>query len=383
MVKLAEREGNSFTVCWMGDIAAPTVQAPAPTTAPQPAPALPGGGRAGRAERRTGAISKVQSAISAEAPAAPAVAQPAAAAPKAVEPPKAAEAPKTLEQPKPDEKPDPSTERGLRQLEAAKKKWLDEQNAAKAELDVQRAEIARLRKEAEGKVTSAKDLEGLSPKDLIAKFAHYTDADWHALSRLSYAITKEGKADPRAAQAAQDAERALGSRATADKVAELEAKYEKQIADLKEQFASEFTRRDNASFASRWLEDATKAIPTDKPSFASKQFANDPDGTRAELLAIGQELEKSNDGIAPTHAEVIAEFEKRKVAALRALGLDPDALLAPPKPAPAPAPTTRTLNPIAPTITRPENAPKTREERRVGALAKVRASARTTADQLP
>ena len=347
----------------MADTAA--AQAPAPALEAPAAPPVDRG--PGRAERRAAAIAKMQlnGKAAATAPQAAPVEKPAEAKP--LETPKQAEP----------EKPDAATERGLKQIEQARKKFLDEQAAHKAELEVQRAEVARLRKEAEGKVTSKEELRKLSPTELLEALEHFGEDDFDILSRSAYARTKAGKTDPRAQAAAQEAARTQGSRS---KEAQLEA-HIKTLEEKIEKLGGEFTRRDQASFAERWVGEAVKAIPVDKPTFLSKLYANEPDTARRELLAIGAELEKANDGEAPTQAEVIEEFEKRERARLKSRGIDADALLAPPKPAPAePKTATRTLNPSMANVTRPETAPKTREERRALAIANLRAASRASTD---
>lgn len=363
---------GSITVFEMADPAAAAAPPPAPAAAATPP--QPGNRIAARAERRATAMTRLQSDVATERASAP------APVPEAPKP--AAPAPAEAKPADPaTEKPDPATERSLRQVEQARKKSLDEITAGKAELEVQRAEIARLRKEAEGKVGSIGELKKLSPTALLEALDHFTEDDHDILSRAAYARTKAGKTDPRAQAAAQEATRAQGSRAAVAEVAQLKA----TIAELEAKVSGEFTRRDHASFAEKWLGETTKAIPTDTPTFIAKLHANEPETARRELLAIGQELEKANDGEPPTHAEVIAEFEKRKRASLKSMGLDPDALLAPPKPA-APAAAAkpagaRTLDVAAANVTRPANAPKTRDERRDAAVARIRAERRTTADQ--
>ena len=306
----------------------------------------------------------------AEAPAAPVVVtapKPAAVAPVAPAPASDAVA----------EKPDPATDRGLRAIEQARKKFLDEQTSSKAELEVQRAEIAQLRKAAEGKVTSLEAVKKLSAIELLDARDDLTDDDYDIISRASYARTKAGKADPRAQEAAQEASRRQSARGTTSELADLR----ETVKQLEAKLTGEFTRRDQASFAERWVGDAVKAIPTDKPTFLSKLYANEPDTAKRELMHIGAELEKANDGEAPTQAEVIEEYEKRKHAMLKSMGIDGAALLAPPAPAPATKAGGRTLDPGAANLTRAENAPKTREEKRATAIANLRTRQRATADQ--
>lgn len=349
----------------MADTATAQVEQPAAPQTPAAAPTND------RAARRASAIANLQAtrATAAVAPAAEAP-KPAAAAPTA--PAKPAEAAS--------EKLDPAAERGLRAVEQAKKKHLDEVNSAKAELEVQRAEIAKLRKDAEGRLASREELKKLKPTELLDSLDHYGEDELDILSRAAYARTKAGKADPRAQQAAQEASRAQGGKAAQAEVAELR----ETVRQLEAKLTGEFTRRDQRAYAEHWVGEAAKAVPADKPTFLARQLAAEPESARRELLVIGAELEKANDGEPPTHAEVIAEFETRKRAQLKSLGLDPDALLAPPKPAApvAPAkPATRTLDPGAAGVTRAENAPKSRDERREAAIAKLKASRTMTADQ--
>lgn len=354
----------------------PLAATQAPTAAPD-APAAPANGavvnrgasRADRADRRAVAVAKLQSGIVGAEPIVSDAGKQAPEVHKAAEPPKPAEL----------DKPDPTTERGLRAVEQAKKKFLDEQNAAKAELEIQRAEIARLRKEAEGRVASRDELKKLSPTELLDALEHFSEDDHDILSRAAYARTKAGKTDPRAQAAAQEAARSQSARGAVAEVAQLK----QTIEDLRSELRGEFTKRDQRSFAERWVGETVKAIPADKPTFLAKLHANEPETAQRELIQIGAELEKANDGEAPTPAEVIAEFEKRKRAQLKSLGLDADALLSPPKaatPPPAAKPAARTLDVTAANMTRAENSPKTRDERREVALAKLRAQQRT-ADQ--
>lgn len=356
----------------MADAAAAGAQPNAPADAAAAAPAA-GSRGAARDARRTTAITRLSAAVAQAAAAEPPKAETAATPAPKPEAQKPSEA----------EKPDPATERGLRAVEQAKRKFLDEQNAAKAELDVQRAEVARLRKEAEGKVSSRQDLKGLKPTDLLDALDHYGEDELDILSRAAYARTKAGKTDPRAQAAAQEASRAQGSKAAQAEVAELR----ETIKQLEEKLTGEFRQRDAAAFQRHWVDEAVKAIPADKPTFLSKLHANEPDAAKRELLTIGAELEKANDNNPPTQAEVIEEFEARKRASLKAMGLDPDALLAPPKAADPVTTTAATAKPrtldvtTAPNITRPANAPKTREERRDRALANLADRQRATADQ--
>lgn len=361
----------------MGDEAALAV-APTETPIPAKTPVAPPGQRMTRQQMRESAMKRIQAEGGGAAIVEKSRAEDAAAtaAPAATEAPKPAE-PKIEAKSVESEKDDPATERALRKIEEAKKKLLDDQKAYKLELEVERAEALRLRKEAEGKLGSVDELKKLKPKDLIAHLSHLSDEDFDALSRLSYARTKAGQADPRAAAAAADAERSIASRTSDDRIAKLE----KQLEDERKAWQDEFRRRDMMDYANKWIDEAVKSAPKDKPSLFGKALESDPKVAREEMIAIAREMEKANDGEQPTHAELFAEFEKRKRAMLKSYGINVDEYLAPPKAAPAKKSTT--LDAGAPVqMTQKGEAKMTRQEMRANAMAKVRAAAKQTADNV-
>jgi hypothetical protein len=339
---------------------------------------------AARQSRRASAVAKINAARTAEVTPveAPAVTE----APKAVteaKPPAPVEA-KQPDPPKPAEAPaadDEATKRGLLQIEHARKRFQEEQASVKAELEVQRAEIARLRQEAQGKVSSIEELKKLDLSALLDKLG-YDDAALTRLSRESYYRTAEGQKNPAAKQAVDE----VRTRTTISAVEEQMAELRKELAEAKEAAKAAKEMIFQREYANEWLDGALKEVPADKPTFISKLTAKNPRGARAALLAIGGELEQAH-GAAPTAAEVIAEYEKRQRDYLESQGFDVESLLTPPapKPAPAPAPApkpARTLEVGATQITRPETVPQTREERRANALAKLRMQQRQTADRV-
>jgi hypothetical protein len=352
---------------------------------------------AARQARRSSAMAKIQASHAADE-ASPQVVSSAAPA-TVVEPPKQtpAPAPKPADVAKPIEaKPaepakvaDPSpaedaaTQRGLAQVEHQRKRFLDEQAAWKAEVSVREAEIARLRQEAQGKVSSIEELKKLDEAELLDKLG-YDDQRLARLSRESYFRTAEGQKKPEAKQAVDE----YRQRST---VSAMEQKYEelaKQNADLAAKLEATQKLIFQREYANEWVDGAVKEIPADKPTLFSKLLAKNPKGARTELLAIGGELEKQSNGVAPTAAEVLAEYEKRQRAFLESRGFDVDEMLTPKAAAPAPAaaaakPAARTLDVGGSTqITRADALPKTREERRNIALAKLRMRQRQTADQV-
>lgn len=375
----------------MGDAAAQVAPSPAPV------PVLSAEDRqvemlrnreAMRQSRRAGAVAKLQAAH-AEAPPTEAAVEPSKAViaetVKPIDPakPAAVTVADTIKPAETSAAEDEATKRGLAQIEHARKRFLDEQNAWKAQQAVHEAEVARLRQEAQGKVSSIDELKKLDIPTLLDKLA--LDDTRHAqLSRESYFRTAEGQKNPAAKQAVDDVRQRTS-------VATMEERYstlEKSNAELKAELEATRKLIFQREYANEWVDGAVKELPADKPTLFAKLLAKNPKGARATLLSLAGELEKTGGDAAPTSAEVLAEYEKRQRAFLEAQGFDVDTLLAvkPAVPtvsaAPAAKPATRTLNVNATQITRSDALPKTREERRNDALAKLRMRQRQTADQV-
>lgn len=273
---------------------------------------------------------------------------------------------------KPEEPPaDSHTAKALEAIEKRDKRAREQLAAdiksAKAELEAERAEIARLRAEISGKSSSFDDLKKLPParRYLEALKAVEINPDdeetMEVVARDSYARSKSGKADPK-------------NKAYAEQVAEKRG-LETELAELRkmvEETRNEFSTRDQKAEAERfqqtYLDEAVKAIPTD-PTFIGRAHAAAPARARAELLAIGQRLERDN-GETPTHAEVIAEYERLAKADLVERGFT-DAQIAAMLTKPAatieapakPAPSRTTIDPAHGSVTTPINGTPSREQK--------------------
>lgn len=270
-----------------------------------------------------------------------------------------------LNDPAPDAKPiepkqdelDDKTKRGLAAIEKQAKKFRDEQATERASLALERAELARLKAEITGKASSIDELKKLKPTDVLDKLG-LDDDGLDLVARAAYARTTKGKADPRAAAAVAEAERTRASSSHESTIADLQ----KQIEDLK----GEFTRRDQFAetrqYVTKWQDDAVKSIPVDKPTLIGKLHEKTPEKARQILLAIGQHIEKANDGETPTHAEVIAEYEKLRREELEEQGVDVDALLKPTV-APKAKASTKTLDVTSVTGVRPINGSPSKAEK--------------------
>ncbi len=277
-----------------------------------------------------------------------------------VEEPKADDKPKADE--KPDE-PDPQTAKALAAIDKQAKKFRDEQAAAKRAFDQEvaetRSELARMKAELQQTASSFDELKKHAKRDpvgVLRKLGIETEDDWERVGRGAFPHTRAGKTDPRAIEVAarHDKDAAHDS-----EIAELR----KTVSDLTDEIKTYKSTVESRSYVESWQAEAVKAIPKDKPTLIARLHEKSPAKAQKALLAIGAELERANDGETPSHAEVIAEFEKRERAELEDRGVDVDALLRPAPAAPA-KPTPKTLDPAMPANgTRPINGHPTREQK--------------------
>ncbi len=272
------------------------------------------------------------------------------------------------------DEPDPQTLKGIEAIEKrdqrARAALAAEKKAWQAEVEQQRAELARLRAEAtktppiedlkklpvQRRALEALKLAGIDPDD---------EETMDLVARESYARSKSGKADPK-------------NRAYADQLAK-EQGVSSEVAELRkmlEETRAELAERDQKqkaeAFHTKYLDETIKAVPSE-PSFVGRALAANPERTRATLLTIGQHLE-SQTGETPTHAEVIAAYETAAKQDLKDRGFTDEqiaAILAPPAAAPtktapaAAAPVQRapTLDPARGSTTPPVNGLPTREQK--------------------
>lgn len=322
--------------------------------------------------------------VAASAPAAvPATAAPVAAEAKVEA--KPAEA-KTAESAAAGEIEDDRTKRGLAAIERREAQFRSEQTRIKEEHERREARIAQRENELEGKTTSIAQLKGLRPGQLIGELKKLGmgPADFDAISRVAWSQTETGSKDPKAQDAARDAEAHYAARSSQDELAQLKA----ELAELKGEFGKRDQLAAQREYAEKWRDGVFKSIPGDKPTLLAKLVDKNPDRARAVIIALGAEMEKANGGEAPAHADVIAEFEKRQRIALEESGVDVDAILAPktattpttpPAKTAAVKPSGRTLD-----VSQPANGTRPREPKAKPMTHQERvAHARELRDQTP
>lgn len=259
-------------------------------------------------------------------------------------------------EPKADE-PDPATVKGLAAIDKQAARFRAEQARAKADFDLERAELARQRAEVTAKSSSFEELQKLfraDPAAALAKLGLDKEADYEFVARAAFPHTKDGKKDPRSAPiAAQTAkERALES-----ELAELR----EQTRALHDEFKNRDARADSEAFVNRYLDEAVKAIPA-APSLIGTLHKRSPEKARHALLELGARIEK-RDGETPSHAEVVAEYERTRRAELEDQGVDVDVLLKPAGPTAPVKAQSRTLDITAPGSTPAINGQPTRSDR--------------------
>lgn len=274
---------------------------------------------------------------------------------------------KPAEKPAETVEPDAATQKQLALIDKRAKAWRDEQAQAKAELAAERAELARQKAELAKGPSSVEALKELFRKDRVAALQALgadSEDEFETIARAAYAHTAAGKKDPKAAASAQQSAR---ERELLTRIDAMEKRFE--------EMGETITKREQAAaardFISQWQDKAIKAIPA-TPTLIAKLHEKAPDKARAALSALGAEMEtermreagapeSERSEYTPTHADVIAEYEKRRRAELEEMGVDVDAMLKsaskapvspPPKTLDVAAPTNGTA--IKPTMTRAE-----------------------------
>lgn len=252
----------------------------------------------------------------------------------------AAPPPEKHAEPAAEAKPDAETEKRLGVISKAEKRFRDEQTAAKAELDVQRADVARLRAEAQGKGASLDELKALAKKNpmaALAKLGIESEEDIEILAKVTYANSKTGKADPRNAQyAAQTAK----EREYATKLEALEAKQAELVKTIETQTYEAKLR----SAQTKYLDEAVKLVPgadAESDTHFSQFLKTNPEDARADLLELGKKIERDNGGETPPYAELLEAYEKSENERLAKRGWSKEriaAMLKREKPAAAAAP---------------------------------------------
>lgn len=309
-----------------------------------------------------------------DAPPPAAAAKPAteAAAPPADEPAEEAEAKEAepvAAEPAAEAEPDPATARSLamiakaekrqkEQIAAERKAIAEERATLKAEIE---AERAKWQKEIGPLAEAAKAFEALKarakfdPDSVLDALGIDGDDVGEAWSRAAWARTAKGKSDPSIKATAYEL---LRKRETANEVAEAkreaqEAREEarairKMLEDQKQAAVAE-------AAVNNYLGAAQKAITPDAAPAMARWIEKAPQKARQFIHAIAAEIAQE-EGEPPAPAELIAEAERRRIAALEEDGIDPTVLLGAPVRKPAGTPPGKTLGraPAAPTTPKPK-----------------------------
>ena len=362
----------------MGEVPVGAVSAPVAPAAPEPRVA-PSAAKAAKLAALNAGLKALPSETG-TAPSAPVVEKPANAAAPATPPPASdvpaedadaaapiVEKPAAKVEPV-EEKPDAQTAKGLAAIDKQAAKFRAEQKTAREELAMERADLARRTAELNAKAGSLDELRTLAKKNPVAALAKLgieSEDDLEVVAKTAYANSKTGKADPRnKAYAEQTAK----EREYATKLEALEA----QQAELKQYVSQRDQQAALEQARATYSDAAVKAIPAE-PSLIGTLHAKNPGKARSALLELGIKMERDaavEDGAqpheygkyTPSHAAVVAEYEKQRRAELEEQGVDVDAMLK--RTAPAPAKTAaKTLDITTTTGTRPVNGNPSKAER--------------------
>jgi hypothetical protein len=210
---------------------------------------------------------------------------------------------------------DPKAAKGLDAVRKAEKRHREKMDADRAEFAAEKQKhAAAIEKVAEFEAAAKRVKYDPAP---VLKLLGVTEDDFELLAHAIYAESKAGAADPKrkeaAAQRLRDREKDDKLTATEKRMADLEAKLERQ--------AQETTQREQTA---QYVQQVTGAAKSKFPLVA-KLLELDPQDASDGLAAAYDRLVKAS-GKEPTPAAVVAELDRKERTRLKKLGIDPDTI---------------------------------------------------------
>ncbi len=198
----------------------------------------------------------------------------------------------------------------------ARAEWKREQDSREAKLAPRLEAADRIEKmKARGKTALME----------LAEEMGVTEDDHDALAKAHYALSKQGKADPRNRPAA---DQALEKRAHADEVKML-----RDRLDARDKADAERESQRSAEQAANAYADRTVQVIGDESPLLRTFHAKSPDKARRALMETAYRLYKE-EGDEPDPADVVSAWEKQRRGELEDLGIDPSAAIRPTAAAP-------------------------------------------------
>ncbi len=216
-----------------------------------------------------------------------------------------------------DEKPvDPKAAKGLDVVRRAEKRHREQMTADRAEFAREQAKHAEALTKVADYEAAAKRI-AYDPIALLKKL-NVPESAYDVIAHAIFAESETGKKDP--ARAAQAALR-LRDREKEDKLTATEKRIEAMEAKLE----ADKLERVQAAETERYIGEINTAAKAKFPLVAHLMTAN-PDDVGDGLGAAFDRLKAKNNKD-PKPAEVVAEYDRKERARLKAIGVDPDALV--------------------------------------------------------
>lgn len=156
------------------------------------------------------------------------------------------------------------------------------------------------------------------PEAVLAALGLSED-DYVFASRRLYALSKDGKADPKNKAAADQLSK---EREYSDKLTATEKKLAEMEAKLEQKAQQEAAQRE----AAEYIENVHRAVDESAP-LLQRQLAKNPGKAFQSIAMIADELAGKNGGKLPDPKKVIRVYEKRRRAELEELGVDVAAIV--------------------------------------------------------
>ena len=216
-----------------------------------------------------------------------------------------------------DEPADPALAKNVDAINRREKRSLEKVAAKQRELEQFQAKLEKEWAPRVEKVQRWEQLEARAKYDPAAVL-EALGVDLHEsgelVARQVYSRSKAAAANPQTREAA---ERALREREQVSTVSQLQ----KQLDEMRQEMTERDTRSQRQTEAQRYMSGFDKAVDDGAPLLRS-YLANDRDEALESLAAVAVEIAEDT-GERPDHGDVVKEWERRRVAQLKKLGLEP------------------------------------------------------------
>lgn len=211
---------------------------------------------------------------------------------------------------------DPETQKRLDTVRRAEKR-------SRESIARERQEFESERKQHEADLGKLREFQGLAKRikyDPAAalRLLGASEDDFEIIAQALYSESKAGAADPKRKEAAA---RLLREREKEDKL----TAQEKRLAELEAKIERQKLESEAQAESARYIDEVNSAAAAKYPLVAHL-LKSDPDESGQGIVRAYEMLLKKNNGSTPKASAVVAEYDRAERARLKRIGIDPDTI---------------------------------------------------------